>query len=337
MTIVPTPHNLQTTDLCLAFPDDDNETEAIFLGDQRDDVIFKNIEFEAAEGTISFITGQSGKGKSVLMKMIAGLHLTEFSGPAVYSGRIAWGDVEIDPSTATYGKIDLNLARAKLFGFIFQDLRLIEDMTGEENIAYPLQIMQSSGLITRSDVSELAAGNLGYQKALGLNENGILRKRVHQLSGGQRQRIALARALVTDPKIIMADEPTSALDSTLVRIVYDILEMERRKGKIIIVVTHDDRNIGRGDFIKSWRMDAREKRIKLIKRRTESESTPLKLACPRCGSPDHWRHVPVPNTDTIIDLCTQCRGVWFDRGELEDIISFPLSVLEQLQSIVEEG
>ena len=228
----------------------------------------------------------------------------------------------------------LDAARAALTGFIFQDYRLVADLTARENMLYPLHVMRSGGLLTREKIRMCMEENKAICETLQLGDD-ILGKKIAALSGGQRQRVAIARALAADPKIILADEPTAALDDALVEVVCRLLEEQaEKKGKIVVVVTHDDSLIGTGACIRPWRLDARRRCLRPVERKQMAASQPLPAPCPRCQGPTQWQQVVVANTNTVIDLCPQCRGIWFDRGELKDILAFPISIVEKLKTLI---
>lgn len=121
--------------------------------------------------------------------------------------------------------------RSKEIGFIFQDFNLLENLTAAENIAVPLSLQGIKGKETQKRVAEVAKR---------LSIDGILNSYPAQISGGQKQRVAAARALVTQPTILLGDEPTGALDSNSARDLLDTMEELNQKDQVsILLVTHD--------------------------------------------------------------------------------------------------
>jgi putative ABC transport system ATP-binding protein len=176
-----------------------------------------NIKIE--KGEFVMILGASGSGKSTMMHMVGCLDF-----PSV--GKIFLDGTDITRLTES----DLAVTRGKKVGFVFQTFNLIPTMTVLENIALPLLFQGISESDRRKKAAEIA-------KMVELEHR--LGHRPTELSGGERQRVAVARALVSDPKIVIADEPTGNLDTRRGKQVMDILENIHKQGKTIIVVTHD--------------------------------------------------------------------------------------------------
>ncbi|KRO10570.1 ABC superfamily ATP binding cassette transporter, ABC protein [Paucilactobacillus hokkaidonensis] len=162
----------------------------------------KGINFEVNEGEFVGIMGASGSGKTTLLNLIATLD------------RPTSGTIEINQrDISTLKKNQLSDFRAQELGFIFQDFSLLENLTAAENIALPLTLTNTKKNKIDDAVEQVA------QK---LSIEGVLQQYPAQLSGGQKQRVAAARALVHQPKLLLADEPTGALDSQSAR---DLLEL----------------------------------------------------------------------------------------------------------------
>lgn len=179
-----------------------------------------DVSFSVDKGEFVAIMGPSGSGKSTLLNCIATID-------AATSGNIMLGDKDI---TRLRGK-DLARFRRDDLGFIFQDSNLIDTLTGFENIALSLTLQGVPAQETRKRVEKIAS-------VLGVSE--VLGKFPRQMSGGQRQRVAAARAMVSDPKLVLADEPTGALDSRSSTVLLEVLEdMNKRLGATIMMVTHD--------------------------------------------------------------------------------------------------
>ena len=179
-----------------------------------------NISFDVTKGEFVGIMGASGSGKTTLLNCISTID-------RVTAGKIIINNQDI---TKLKGN-NLNKFRREELGFIFQDFNLLDTLTAYENIALALTIQRVSPKEIDRRVIEIA-------RSLGLEE--ILNKYPYQVSGGQKQRIASSRAIITNPKLILADEPTGALDSKSAR---QLLEnFEYLNGKMyatILLVTHD--------------------------------------------------------------------------------------------------
>ena len=179
-----------------------------------------DVSFSVSEGEFVGIMGASGSGKSTLLNCISTID-------TVTSGHVLVNGADITALKA--GK--LTRFRREQLGFIFQDSNLLDTLTARENIALPLTISRVPAAETLARVDEAA-------RRLGIFE--VLDKHPYQMSGGQQQRVAAARALVTNPALIMADEPTGALDSKNARLLLECLEtMNRSYGATVLMVTHD--------------------------------------------------------------------------------------------------
>lgn len=179
-----------------------------------------NISFEVNQGEFIGIMGPSGSGKTTLLNCISTID-------KVTSGHISIDDKDI---TELNKKKIAEFRREKL-GFIFQDFNLLDNLTAYENIALALSIIKTDSKIIDTKVKEIAET---------LNIADILNKYPYEISGGERQRVAAARAVITNPSLILADEPTGALDSKGAKILLESLEeLNRNKNATIIMVTHD--------------------------------------------------------------------------------------------------
>ena len=156
-----------------------------------------NISFDVMQGEFVGIMGASGSGKTTLLNCISTID-------RVTAGHIIVNDEDI---TKLKGN-KLNKFRREELGFIFQDFNLLDTLTAYENIALALTIQKVNAREIDKRVNAIA-------EKLGIKE--ILKKYPYQVSGGQKQRIASARAIITNPKMVLADEPTGALDSKSAR------------------------------------------------------------------------------------------------------------------------
>lgn len=179
-----------------------------------------NISLEIEKGEFVAIMGASGSGKTTLLNAISTID-------RVTSGHIFIGAKDI---TKLKGN-QLNKFRREELGFIFQDFNLLDTLTAYENIALTLQIQNIKSSEIKARIEEVA-GKLGILD--------ILSKYPYQMSGGQKQRIACARAVITNPKLILADEPTGSLDSNSARRLLEIFQtLNQELESTILMVTHD--------------------------------------------------------------------------------------------------
>jgi len=179
----------------------------------------KSIDLELAKGETMILSGVSGSGKSTLLSLIAALDKPS-SGKIVIEGELI----------SKLPDLHASAYRAKSIGFIFQHFNLLESLSVEENVIAPLI---NSGLDIVA-IKELAAKSM--QRAAISHKAS---QQVKELSGGEKQRCAIARALVHEPKLIICDEPTANLDRENSLKFIEILQALHKRGKTIIVATHD--------------------------------------------------------------------------------------------------
>ncbi|MCI9585573.1 MAG: ABC transporter ATP-binding protein [Bacilli bacterium] len=179
-----------------------------------------NISFDVKEGEFVGIMGASGSGKTTLLNCIATID------------KVTSGHIIIDKTDVTALKGNkLNKFRREDLGFIFQNFNLLDTLTAYENIALALTIQKVKPKEIDKRVREIA-------ETLGITH--VLDKYPYQMSGGENQRIASARAIITNPKLILADEPTGALDSKSARQLLETFEYLNEDLKAtILMVTHD--------------------------------------------------------------------------------------------------
>ena len=196
------------------------------------------ISFSVDKGEFVGIMGASGSGKTTLLNCISTID------------RVTAGHIFINGMDITRLKGNgLNKFRREELGFIFQDFNLLDTLTAYENIALALTIQRVKPVEIEERVNQIAM-------QLGITD--ILKKYPYQVSGGQKQRIAAARAIVTNPQLILADEPTGALDSKAARQLLENMELlNRSMDATILMVTHDAFTASYADrilFIKDGRI-----------------------------------------------------------------------------------
>ncbi|MDA7866863.1 ABC transporter ATP-binding protein [Verrucomicrobia bacterium] len=197
-----------------------NRVTKNFRRGSEDIHVLQELDFEVGEGEYVALMGPSGSGKSTLLNLIGGLD------------RPTGGTIKV-AGEAIAGLSDNRLAawRARHIGFVFQFYNLMPTLTAERNIDLPLLLAPLSKTQRREHV------------ATGLSIVGMAHRAKHyprQLSGGEQQRIGIARAIVTDPSLLLCDEPTGDLDRKSGDEILDLLEaLNREQNKTIIMVTHD--------------------------------------------------------------------------------------------------
>lgn len=179
-----------------------------------------DISFSVEKGEFTAVMGASGSGKTTLLNCISTID------------RVTGGHILVEGKDVTRlrGRSLSKFRREKL-GFIFQDFNLLDTLNGFDNIALALQIQNEKPARIPGRVEDMA-------KKLNIRE--VLKKYPYQMSGGQKQRCACARAMITNPSLILADEPTGALDSQSAGMLLDNLQfLNRELGATILMVTHD--------------------------------------------------------------------------------------------------
>ncbi len=202
------------------------------FGDSKVEAL-KDVNFTVETGEFVAIMGESGSGKTTLLNILASLDKPT-GGNVVLDG--------VDFSTLPENKA-ADYRRENL-GFVFQEFNLLDTFSVEDNIYLPLVLGGKSYEEMSLKINPLA-------KALGIGA--ILKKYPYEISGGQKQRVAVCRALITDPKIILADEPTGALDSRNTDELLELFTIINRTGQTILMVTHSVKaasSAGRVLFIK---------------------------------------------------------------------------------------
>lgn len=184
----------------------------------RSQEVLKGISFSVDQGEFIAIMGESGSGKSTLLNLIATLD------------QPTSGEIWVNGADLSHIKEGKRAQfRREHLGFIFQDFDLLDNFNVRDNIFLPLVLARASQHLMEQRLKGLAP-------QLGLS--GLLFKRPYELSGGQQQRVAAARALITNPELLLADEPTGALDSKTAAELLELLEALNQKGQTTLMVTH---------------------------------------------------------------------------------------------------
>ena len=190
-------------------------------GKEKHIPVLRDVNFDVNDGEIVSIVGKSGSGKSTLLHILAGFMKPE-------SGEIKVNGIE----TSIFNETDNAEFRLNNYGFIFQNFQLMPGLNAFENVELPLKLKGIEKAERKEKVKTL-------MKYVGLTE--VQDHYPNELSGGQQQRVSIARALITDPPIILADEPTGSLDSeTEQEILLLIQSLNKNRGITFVIITHDD-------------------------------------------------------------------------------------------------
>jgi cell division transport system ATP-binding protein len=187
---------------------------------QQKNLVLSHVDLHIDKGDFVWLIGQTGSGKSSLLKVLYG------------DLNVAAGDGHVcGYELSRFNQKDIPFLRRKL-GIVFQDFQLLTDRTVEQNLQF---VMEATGW---KDKKQVAEKTLDVLEKVGLRSK--LKKMPHELSGGEQQRVVIARALINDPEIILADEPTGNLDpDTSEEIVLLLKQISQSMGTAIIIATHD--------------------------------------------------------------------------------------------------
>ncbi|MCW4054337.1 MAG: ABC transporter ATP-binding protein [Candidatus Bathyarchaeota archaeon] len=196
-----------------------NLTKIYCRGKPEEVEAIKDVTLEIREGDFCLLTGPSGSGKTTLLSLLALLsHPTK--------GKIFYDNAEI----SSYSDSWQTKIRKEKIGFIFQQYNLLPQFSAWENVALPNLCRQMSKTERRNKAIRI-------MRRMGLGER--IDFKVARLSGGEQQRVAIARALVTSPEIVFADEPTASVDEDTASAIITLFKDLKKKGKTVIVSTHD--------------------------------------------------------------------------------------------------
>ncbi|MFV2115373.1 ABC transporter ATP-binding protein [Micromonospora sp. LOL_025] len=180
----------------------------------------RGVTLDVAEGEIVAVTGPSGCGKSTLLHCLAGILRPD-------AGEVSWNGHRID----TWSDAARSRLRRTEFGVLFQFGQLVAELTAAENVALPL-------LLAGTGRREARTAALSWMDRLGVAD--LADVRPGEMSGGQQQRCAMARALVTEPRVLFADEPTGALDTlTGEQVLVQLVRLAREQRTTVVLVTHE--------------------------------------------------------------------------------------------------
>ena len=202
-----------------------SEVTKIYQNGSLEVAALRGVSLDVQHGEYVAVMGPSGSGKSTLMHIIGCLDV-----PTAGSYRLAGEDV------SSMSENELADVRNRSIGFVFQQFNLLASMTAWSNVALPLAYAGVSRA-QRRERAEASLARVGLADRVG--------HRPGELSGGQQQRVAMARALVTEPALILADEPTGNLDSTSTADVLDLLDELHDAGRTVVLITHEHDVAGR--------------------------------------------------------------------------------------------
>lgn len=184
-----------------------------------------NVNFSVEQGEYVAIMGESGSGKTTLLNILASLDRPT-GGEVILNGK----------NTVDIKEKELSAFRRKNLGFVFQDFNLLDTFSLQDNIFLPL-VLSGEKYDSMQEKLKPIAKELGIESILG--------KFPYEVSGGQKQRAAVARALITNPQIILADEPTGALDSKSTDQLLELFSKINGRGQTILMVTHSTKAAGK--------------------------------------------------------------------------------------------
>ena len=189
----------------------------------------RDVSFSVEKGEFISIMGESGAGKTTLLNILATLD-NPSSGVLLLNGR----------DMGSLKKEEVSAFRRKELGFVFQDFNLLDQFNNRDNVFLPLVLSEEKESLMKERLAKM-------QRILGIEE--LLEKYPYEVSGGQKQRIAIARAMITNPSLLLADEPTGALDSASSEMILQLFHKIHAEGQTILMVTHSLRAASYADRV----------------------------------------------------------------------------------------
>ena len=189
----------------------------------------RDVSFSVEKGEFISIMGESGAGKTTLLNILATLD-NPSSGVLLLNGR----------DMGSLKKEEVSAFRRKELGFVFQDFNLLDQFNNRDNVFLPLVLSEEKESLMKERLAKM-------QGILGIEE--LLEKYPYEVSGGQKQRIAIARAMITNPSLLLADEPTGALDSASSEMILQLFHKIHAEGQTILMVTHSLRAASYADRV----------------------------------------------------------------------------------------
>ena len=224
-----------------------------FTSGKEEHQILKGLDIDILSGDFTVIMGASGSGKSTLLYALSGMDKPT-SGSVIFTG---------EENLAEMSQDKLAEFRSRNCGFVFQQIYLVDSLSALDNVLL-------SALLVGKDKKKAVEDAKSILTTVGIGEEDY-RKLPSQLSGGMAQRVGVARAAVTQPKILFADEPTGALNSQNSKVVLDILTELNNQGQSIVMVTHDPRSARRANRILYLRDGQIEDELRLDKYKPEDK------------------------------------------------------------------
>ncbi len=201
-----------------------------FVQNNKNRTVLKNISLKLKPGKLSVITGISGAGKSTLISIAAGIQKPS-------SGKVLWDGKDINQ----FNDDEISFLRNKNVGFVSQEYSLILSLSVLDNVRLPFYLVNDrKNKNHKTNETELQKRAEELINQLGLEK--VKHSFPGTLSGGENRRAVIARALINDPKVIIADEPSSNLDSEQGKKIMDIFKSLSEKGKTVLIVTHDEKS-----------------------------------------------------------------------------------------------
>ncbi len=224
----------------------------------------RGVSLTVLRGEFVAVMGPSGCGKSTLLHMLGGLQQPD-------RGRVGLDGTDI----YSLGEAERAAFRRRRIGFIFQLFNLLPSLTAAENVMLPYRLERNRAWPLRGLGQDRDARSRAQEVMALLGLRGLQGHRPEEISGGEQQRVAVARALVTDPAILLADEPTGTLDYQAGRGVLDLLlRLSRSQGRTIVLVTHDVRTASYAERV-AIMLDGEFREVVELGRRTVHDTGPL--------------------------------------------------------------